>query len=53
MMKSYRTIQGTAEAAYEIQKSRFLTHVSHAASEEEARAFIQARKKEFFDARHN
>ena len=52
-MKSYRTIQGTAEAAYEIQKSRFLTHVSHAASEEEARAFIQARKKEFFDARHN
>lgn len=53
MMKSYRTIKGTAEAAYEIQKSRFLTHVSHAASEEEARAFIQARKKEFFDARHN
>lgn len=52
-MKSYRTVKGTAEAVYEIQKSRFLTHVSHAGSEEEARAFIQARKKEFFDARHN
>ena len=52
-MKSYRTVKGTAEAVYEIQKSRFLTHVSHAGSEQEARAFIQARKKEFFDARHN
>ena len=52
-MKSYRTVKGTAEAVYEIQKSRFLTHVSHAGSEQEARAFIQARKKAFFDARHN
>ena len=53
MMKSYRTIKGTAEAAYEIQKSRFLTHVSHAASEEEARAFVAEMKKKYYDARHN
>ena len=52
-MESYRTISGSAEAFYEIQKSRFITHVLHVTSEEEARAFVQQMKKKYFDARHN
>ena len=52
-MDSYKTIKGSAEASYEVQKSRFITHVSHAESEEEAREFIQQMKKKYFDARHN
>ena len=52
-MNSYKTIKGSAEASYEVQKSRFITHVSHAESEEEAREFIQQMKKKYFDARHN
>lgn len=52
-MDSYKTIKGSAEASYEVQKSRFITHVSHAENEEEAREFIQQMKKKYFDARHN
>ncbi len=52
-MESYKTIRGSAESFYEIQKSRFITHVFHAESEEEARAFVQQMKKQYFDARHN
>lgn len=55
-MKRYRTIQETdasIETLYEIQKSRFITHLRHVETEEEARAFIQAMKKKYFDARHN
>lgn len=55
-MKRYRTIQETddsLETLYEIQKSKFITHLCHVETEEEARAFIQAMKKKYFDARHN
>ena len=55
-MNTYRTIQETddsIETLYEIQKSRFITHVCHVETEEEARAFIQSMKKRYFDARHN
>lgn len=55
-MKIYRTIQETdasIETLYEIQKSKFITHLRHIETEEEARAFIQAMKKKYFDARHN
>ena len=55
-MKIYRTIQETdasIETLYEIQKSKFITHLRHIETEEEARTFIQAMKKKYFDARHN
>ena len=55
-MNAYRTIEETddsIETLYEIQKSKFITHLRHVDSEEEARAFIQAMKKKYFDARHN
>ena len=44
-MNGYRTIRETddsVETLYEIQKSRFITHIRHVETEEEARAFIQA-----------
>ncbi|SDG33459.1 uncharacterized protein, YigZ family [Selenomonas sp. WCT3] len=55
-MNPYRTIEeadDSIETLYEIQKSKFITHLRHVDSEEEARAFIQAMKKKYFDARHN
>lgn len=55
-MNAYRTIQETddsIETLYEIQKSKFITHLRHVDTEEEARAFIQSMKKKYFDARHN
>ena len=55
-MNRYRTIRETddsVETLYEIQKSRFITHIRHVETEEEARSFIQAMKKQYFDARHN
>ena len=55
-MHSYRTIEETddsVETLYEIQKSKFITHLRHVDSEEEAREFITAIKKRYFDARHN
>lgn len=52
-MQEYRTIQGEAEAFYEIQKSRFITHARHIETETEAQEFIRQMKKKYFDARHN
>ena len=55
-MHSYRTIEeidDSVETLYEIQKSKFITHLRHVDTEEEAREFITAIKKRYFDARHN
>ncbi|WP_294156674.1 YigZ family protein [uncultured Selenomonas sp.] len=52
-MKPYKTTTGESTASYEIQRSKFITHTSHVESEDEARAFILAQKKAYFDARHN
>lgn len=55
-MVLYQTIEerdDRLETEYVIQKSRFLTHLAHAETEEEARAFVQKMKKRFYDARHN
>lgn len=55
-MHSYRTIEeidDSVETLYEIQKSKFITHLCHVETEEAAREFIQAMKKRYFDARHN
>lgn len=55
-MQAYRTIQETDDSLvthYEIQKSKFITHLRHVETEEEAREFVQSMKKKYFDARHN
>lgn len=55
-MQAYRTIQETDDSLvtnYEIQKSKFITHLRHVETEEEAREFVQTMKKKYFDARHN
>lgn len=58
-MTIYRTIaDGIKDAeqqdiCFAIQKSKFITHFAHVEAEEEARAFILAMKKRYFDARHN
>ena len=54
-MKNFRTIADGEifSAAYEINKSKFLAHVSHVVSEETAREFVLSIKKKYFDATHN
>ena len=52
-MTSYKTIKESGEAEYVIQRSRFLAHTAHVENEAEARSFLAAQKKQYFDARHN
>ena len=40
-------------AAYEVNKSKFMAHVSHVESEEAAREFVLMIRKKYFDATHN
>ncbi len=49
----YKIIEYGGSAEIEEKKSRFIAHVAAVKSEEEALAFIEARKKQFWDARHN
>lgn len=49
----YYTIKDSAEAEIEEKKSRFIAHLRHVESAEDATAFILATKKEHWDARHN
>ena len=48
-----RTIKEDGQVQEEIKKSRFICHVKRVYSEEEARAFITAIKKEHYKATHN
>jgi len=52
-MTEYCVPAGAGETEYVEKRSRFLGHVRPVESEEEARAFIAAVKKEHYDARHN
>lgn len=55
-MFAYNTIKeidDSIEVLYEIQKSKFITHIKHIENEDEARDFILAMKKRYYDARHN
>ena len=47
------TLAKTASAEFEEKKSIFIGHATPVNSEEEARAFIDAKKREYHDARHN
>ncbi|MGC4192547.1 MAG: YigZ family protein [Thermomicrobiales bacterium] len=53
MLKEYRTITHGGKHEIEIKRSRFIGALARVASEEEARAFITAKKKEHWDANHN
>ena len=48
-----RTIKEDGQVQEEIKKSRFICHAKRIYSEEEARAFITAIKKEHYKATHN
>ena len=49
----YRTIKEDGQVQEEIKKSRFICHAKRVYSEEEARDFISAIKKEHYKANHN
>ena len=52
-MENFTTIETGGKAEYEIQRSRFIAEAAHAATEEEARAFLLSCRKRYYDARHN
>ena len=49
----FRTIKEDGQVQEEIKKSRFICHIKRVTTEEEARNFIQAVKKEHYKATHN
>ena len=49
----YKIIEYGGMGEIEEKKSRFIAHVAFVSTEEEAVAFIEAKKKQFWDARHN
>lgn len=49
----YKIIEYGGVGEIEEKKSRFIAHVASVHTEEEALAFIEAKKKQFWDARHN
>lgn len=53
MRQNYLTVQGYGESEIILSKSRFLTYVSRAETEEEALAFIDIIKKKHPQATHN
>lgn len=52
-MTEYFVPVGPGETEFVEKRSRFLGHLRGVESEEEARAFIEAMKKQYYDARHN
>ncbi|MBR3498335.1 MAG: YigZ family protein [Selenomonadaceae bacterium] len=54
-MENFKTVAGGEifSAAYEVNKSKFFSHVMHVETEEEAREFVLSIRKKFFDATHN
>ncbi len=53
MRKDYLTVKGAGETEIIIQKSRFLTFVNRAESEQQAQAFIEEIKSKHKSANHN
>ena len=52
-MSEYFIPTGEGEAEFTEKRSRFLGHIRHVDSEEDAKAFIATMKKKYYDARHN
>ena len=53
MTEAYLTPAGEGSSEYAEKKSRFLGRVFAVSSEDEARALLEAVKREHYDARHN
>lgn len=53
LRKDYITVKGTGETEIIIQKSRFLTYVNRAETEQQAQAFIEEIKLKHKSANHN
>ncbi|MDT2835451.1 YigZ family protein [Enterococcus durans] len=53
MLHSYQTIKEDGQSEIEIKKSRFICSLKRVTSEEEAKDFIQAIKKEYWKANHH
>lgn len=53
MNDPYRIVLAGGTAETELKKSRFIAHVEPVSSEEEAQAFVNSIKKQYYDARHN
>ncbi|MBX9041173.1 YigZ family protein [Enterococcus durans] len=53
MLHSYQTIKEDGQSEIEIKKSRFICSLKRVTSEEEAKDFIQAIKKEHWKANHH
>ncbi len=51
--KEFRILYKGGVGEIEEKKSRFIAHIAPVKTEEDAVAFINAKKKEFWDARHN
>ena len=52
-LEPYKIIEYGGMGEIEEKKSRFIAHVTAASTEAEALAFIESKKKEYWDARHN
>ena len=52
-LEPYKIIEYGGVGEIEEKKSRFIAHVAAASTEAEALAFIESKKKEYWDARHN
>lgn len=53
MLLEYKTVLNAVVTEFEEKKSRFITHVKPVVSEEEAAAFINEVKSEYWNATHN
>ena len=53
MAESYFVPFADAESEFEEKRSRFISHLFRAETEEEARGRIDTMKKKYYDARHN
>lgn len=53
MPSAYRTIAGSGTHELEIRKSRFICTIARAGTDTDAREFINALKKQHWDANHN
>ena len=52
-MEEFFTIESEAEGEYCEKKSRFIAHIFHVETIEEAETIIKETKKKYHDARHN
>lgn len=53
MLPCYKTVKTSGDHEIIIEKSRFIAHISRTETAEQAQAFIQAIKKENWNATHN